>query len=188
MTARSAPRRPRPPLDQKQLEELALRYVGKYATSLAKLSSYLARKVRERGWAGDEAPDFAGLAARFSEIGYVDDRAYALSKAQSLTSRGFGKRRVEDKLRLDGIGEDEGADARLHAEREALAAALRFAQRRRIGPFAADAADRHQREKAIAAMVRAGHSFSLARAIAGLRPGAEVDEDDLRERAGVTEA
>jgi hypothetical protein len=31
-------------------------------------------------------------------------------------------------------------------------------------------------------MVRAGHSFTLARAIADMPPGAEVDEEELRDR------
>jgi hypothetical protein len=60
-------------------------------------------------------------------------------------------------------------------------AALRFAERRRIGPFSAAAGDPRMREKAIAAMVRAGHSFALSRTIAGLAPGAAVDLEELRE-------
>jgi len=57
-----------------------------------------------------------------------------------------------------------------------MASALKFAERRRIGPFAAQIADRKQREKAVGAMVRAGHSVSLARAIASLSPGASLDD------------
>lgn len=179
-------RRPRPPLDAKRLEELALRYVGRYATSRAKLTAYLARKVRERGWSEGAEPQLDAIARRFSELGYVDDAAYALAKSQALTGRGFGKRRVEEKLRFDGIGEEDGSAAREHADGEAVAAAIRFARRRRIGPFAAEAADPRRREKAIAAMVRAGHSFALSRAIAGISPGSEIDEEELREHAGLT--
>ena len=179
--------RPAPvPIDAKRLEELALRYVGRYATSKAKLISYLARKVRERGWEGGQAPDLEALANRFSDLGYVDDAAYALNKSQSLSSRGYGKRRVEEKLRLAGIGEEEGRAARRHAESEAVDAALRYAKRRRIGPFSAGETDRKQRERAVAAMVRAGHSYGLARVIADMPPGAEVDRDELSERSGLT--
>ena len=177
-------RRPRAsvPLDSKRLEELALRYVGRYATSRAKLVAYLARKLRERGWSGDRSPDLEALAGRFSELGYVDDAAYALAKSQSLSSRGYGKRRLDDKLRLAGIDEGDGAAAREHADTQAVDAALRFARRRRIGPFAAQEPDFKQREKAIASMVRAGHSFGLARVIADMPPGAEVDMNQLCER------
>ena len=58
---------------------------------------------------------------------------------------------------------------------EGLDSALAFARRRRIGPFATVAADRAQREKQIAAMIRAGHSFTLARRIALAEPDAAID-------------
>ena len=66
---------------------------------------------------------------------------------------------------------------------EAVAAALRFAKRRRIGPFA-DARPRpKEREKALAAMIRAGHPFALAREIMALAPGSEIDLAELAERS-----
>lgn len=174
-TARRAPT----PLDEARLQELALRYVGKYATTRAKLGAYLMRKVRERGWAGERNPEIEALASRFAELGYIDDAAYALSKARALSARGYGKRRLSDQLRLAGVGEADGAGASAHADAEAVGAALRFAERRRIGPFAAEAVERPQREKWIAAMIRAGHSFGLARAVASMPPGTNVDADQL---------
>jgi regulatory protein len=173
-------RKPLPPLDEARLNELALRYVGRFATTRAKLRSYLGRKVRERGWGGDREPDFAGMAERFAGLGYVDDASYALSKSQSLISRGYGKRRVVQALRAAGIGEDDSSTARDHADIEAVTAAVRFARRRRIGPFAqAVPADPRDRDKALAAMIRAGHAFDLSRTILALAPGEEVDIDQL---------
>ncbi len=183
--ARSRPLRQRPPLDSKRVEELAIRYVGRYATTRAKLTAYLARKVRERGWTDEREPNFDALADRFCELGYVDDAAYALAKSRALSSRGYGKRRLNENLRVAGIDEEDSAAAREHADGAALDAALRFAERRRIGPFAADAPDPRQRQKAIAAMVRAGHSFPLAKAITALGPGAAVDIENLREQGGL---
>lgn len=169
-----------PPLDEGRLNELALRYVGRFATTRAKLQSYLSRKVRERGWDGAREPDLAAIAERFSAQGYVDDSSYAVTKSQSLTARGYGKARVMQALRAAGVEEAEGAAARDHAEREAVSAALRFAQRKRVGPFAEIAPrDPRERQKALAAMVRAGHAFELARAIVALPPGTEVDPDQL---------
>jgi regulatory protein len=165
------------PLDPGRLQELALRYVGRYATTRAKLRQYLVRKIRERGWAGDGAPDLDRLADRFAEIGYVDDAAYALAKSRSLTARGYGKRRLVDQLRHAGVDEADRMEATTYADNEAVGAALRLAQRRRIGPFATQAADPQQRQKWIAAMVRAGHGFALAKAISGLQPGEEIDLD-----------
>jgi regulatory protein len=172
----------RPPLDQHRLEELGLRYVGRYATTRAKLRAYLSRKIRERGWDEPREPDLEALANRFASLGYIDDAAYALSKSHALTGRGYGRRRVIEKLRLAGVGEKDGAAAAEHADNEAVASALRFASRRRIGPYAAAAPDPKLREKWIAAMVRAGHSFALAQAVSRLEPGVEADVDALAER------
>jgi regulatory protein len=175
------PRKPRPPLTAATLDELALHYVGRFATSRSKLTTYLKRKLRERGWDGEAEPDLDALAGKLARLGYVDDRAYAVSKARSLTSRGYGERRVGQALTLAGIREDDGADARLLAQSEAVESALRFARRRSIGPFANARPDPRERERALSAMVRAGHRFGLARAIVDLEPGAETDPEALAE-------
>jgi len=178
MAARQ-PRKPRPPLTAAKLDELALHYVGRFATSRAKLLSYLKRKLRERGWDGETEPDLEGLAGKLVRLGYIDDRAFAISKARSLTSRGYGERRVGQALAMAGIGEDDGSEARSLARSEAVESALRFARRRSIGPFARAAPDPREREKALAAMIRAGHRFGLARVIVNLEPGAEADLEAL---------
>jgi regulatory protein len=175
-------RRPRPPLTSAKLNELALAYVGRFATTRAKLRTYLGRKVRERGWDDSPAPDFEAIAERFAAQGYVDDAAYALSKSRSLTGRGYGIRRVEQSLRTAGVEEEDAAPARAHAQSDCVEAALHFAERRRLGPFASDPTDRNGRERALAAMIRAGHGFGLARAIVDLPPGAEINLVELAEK------
>lgn len=187
MNGAPRPRRRAPPLDERKLDELALAYVGRFATTRAKLRRYLARKLRERGWEGVREPDLEELAERFAERGFIDDAGYALARAQALTAGGYGKRRVLDRLRSAGVEDRDSAAALAHSDGEALAAALRFAERRRLGPFAAEApADAKQREKALAAMVRAGHGFGIARAITRLAPGAPVDLEELACEARLT--
>jgi regulatory protein len=180
VTVRAKPRKPRPPLTGESLSELALAYVGRFATSRAKLAAYLARKLRERGWAGDAAPDVDGLVERFAANGYVDDAAFALARSRALSARGYGPARLRQSLRAAGIDEQDAEAARELAHSGSVEAALRFARRRRIGPFADQRPDRAGREKAIAAMIRAGHGFEIARAILDLEPGAQVDPDDVR--------
>ena len=160
---------------------MALIYVGRFATSRAKLTSYLKRKIRERGWDGGGEPDVEAVTERLARLGYIDDAAYALSKAGTLTARGYGAARVRQSLRAAGIGEDDGAGARDFAAAGAVAAAIKFAQRRGLGPFAARELDQKGREKALSAMIRAGHGFALAKAILSLAPGTEVDEEVLAE-------
>ena len=174
-------RRAAPPLTQPALQELALRYVGKYATTRAKLRTYLARKVRERGWDGGREPDLDALANRFAELGYIDDASYAVAKSRALSARGYGKRRLAENLRQAGVSGEDGRAAFETADAEQVDAALRFARRRRFGPFASASVERPEREKWIAAMVRAGHAFGLARRIANMAPGSVIDPADLAE-------
>ena len=165
---RDRPRRKPRPLDAAKLEELALAYVARFATSTGKLERYLKRKLYERGWEGREdgadPPDVDALVERYAERGYVDDAAYARMRSADLLRRGYGGRRVSQALGEAGVGEAaRGAVAPSdHAAREA---ALRLAEKRRFGPFAAAPVEREKREKQIAAMLRAGHTFDHARAV-----------------------
>ena len=94
--------------------------------------------------------------------GYVDDAAFARSRAGSLLRRGYGARRIDQALQAAGIDEAERKAARASraAQREA---ALTLARKRRFGPFGDEAPDRARREKQIAAMLRAGHALDSAR-------------------------
>jgi regulatory protein len=161
----------RRPLDGKALENMALRYVGRYATTRSKLRTYLRRKLQERGWQGDAEPDLEALVERFVGLGYVDDAAYAAAKTDSLQRRGYGDRRITQALGAAGIAAGDIADARSVAAENAMDAAIRFARRKRIGPFAVDNADRAAREKAFGTMVRAGHALDIIRAVLALAPG-----------------
>jgi regulatory protein len=167
----------KPPLNQTKLRDLALHYVGRYATSTAKLSGYLSRKIRERGWDGPAA-DIEAMIANFVELGYVDDAGYAAARARSLTQRGFGLRRVNEDLRAKGIDEADSVGARDQAAAESWQAAERFAQRKRIGPFAASEASPETRQKQLQAFLRAGHGFDIARAFVRAAPGQIVEHFD----------
>lgn len=172
---RQEPRPPRPPprpLNTGQLAEMALGYAARYATTAAKLARYLARKLRERGWDGDEPPDVPALAARLAGHGYVDDRVYAQTKARGMAARGLGARRVRGALSAAGVcAEDQDAalapeDADTDPATAALATAIAFARRRRLGPFAREPApDPARRQKDMAAMLRAGHGMDTARQV-----------------------
>jgi len=174
-----ARRRPPRPLDPARLEELALAYVARFATTAGKLRTYLQRKLRERGWTGDELaeededtpppPDIETLIERFVAQGYVDDAGYARMRSADLLRRGYGARRVSQQLMQAGIAEDLREDV-APGEAERRAAALALARKRRFGSFglreAREGEEAHRlREKQLAAMVRAGHDFEHARRV-----------------------
>jgi regulatory protein len=163
MSASPRQKRTLPPLDAARLDELALAYVARFAASAAKLETYLQRKLRERGWAGEGAPPVPAIVARFVAAGYVDDAAYARMKAGSLRRRGYGERRIGQALGAAGIAEEVREEVR-GAEGAQRRAALAFGRRKRLGPFGAGV-DRAGQEKQLAAMLRAGHRMDLARAV-----------------------
>ena len=152
---------------------MALAYVARFATSAAKLERYLRRKLRERGWEGEDEPDIPAMVDRYVERGYVDDAVYARAKAGDLLRRGYGGRRVRQALGQAGIGESVADDV-APAEYTARTAAAHLARKRGFGPFAATPVDREKREKQIAAMLRAGHTFDHVRAVLDA-----VDEDNV---------
>lgn len=150
------------PLDTVRLEDIALAYVARFATSAARLEAYLRRKLRERGWAGEGEPDPSALVSRYVELGYVDDRGFARARAKGLLRRGYGPRRVDEALGAAGIDRAIRETVRADEAGERRAA-LTLARKRGFGPFGAEPPDRDRREKQIAAMVRAGHSYASAR-------------------------
>ncbi|MGX7953651.1 regulatory protein RecX [Tsuneonella sp. HG249] len=148
----------------RKLDELALAYVARFATSAAKVEQYLVRKLRERGWDDKKTADPRAIVDRFVELGYIDDEAWARAKSGGLSRRGYGQRRVNQTLAAAGIAEDIRNEARL-GEAEERRAALALASRRRFGPWGERTDDGDRRQKQIAAMLRAGHGFDAARAV-----------------------
>jgi regulatory protein len=173
---RSAPRERRPPtpLDAARLEERALAYVARFATTRGKLTDYLKRKLAERGWSGEGEPPIAALVERLCAAGYVDDAAYARAKSGSLLRRGYGQRRVSQALGAAGIDAETRAELAPN-ERAAREAALAFARKRRFGAFDMVTADRARQQKQIAAMLRAGHSLDIVRALLNIASIAEAE-------------
>lgn len=168
--AQRAERRVPKPLDPARMEEMALAYVARFATSAGKLADYLRRKLRERGWEGEgnaeaAGPDIAGIVERFVALGYVDDATFARAKAQGLLRRGYGGRRIDQALGAAGIAEPLREESRGN-EAERRSAALVMARKRRFGPFGKDGTiDRALREKQVAAMLRAGHPLDHVREV-----------------------
>ena len=179
-------KRAKPPLTEAKLRDLALHYAARFASTGARIEGYLVRKIRERGLAEDAdgrtvEVDVPALVARLVELGYVDDDAYARMRARDLGARGYGARRVEETLRHAGVGERL---RRRHAPGEAAGrrAAALMAQKKRLGPFGAggeglDPLFAHKaHEKAVAAMLRAGHQYDHVKMVLAARGIAEVEE------------
>lgn len=188
----------KPPLNETALRDLALHYAARFATTGARLETYLARKLKERGVAEDADGrtmhiDIPALVARLVELGYVDDDAYARARARDLGARGYGGRRVEQVLRFAGVGEGL---RQAHAPGEAAGrkAAALMAQKKRLGPWGVGRevsgdplARRKAHEKAVAAMLRAGHQYDHVRFILAASREEDVTQwlDEAADEEGI---
>ncbi len=170
-------KKPPPPLNDERLRGLALHYVGKYATTQAKLTTYLARKIRERGWSNERPPDIDALAEQFAELGYINDAQFAESRSRSFVRRGYGERRLNEDLRASGIGDADAVPAKEHMAESSFTAAQNFARRKRLGPFASEAAPPEKRQKQLQGFLRAGHGFEVAKRFVNADPGQIIEDD-----------
>jgi len=161
------------------LERAALAHLARFATSEAGLRRVLMRRVARAARAGTVDPDTAAAAveallARYRRSGLIDDRVFAEARAASLHRNGSSARAIRAKLAQKGIAAALIEVALQGLAREAgglaeLAAAVNYARRRRLGPFAdpsrREAARETRRERDLAALGRQGFSLDVARRV-----------------------
>src|ERR1700730_3860787 len=147
------------------LENAALHYLERFASSSANLRRVLMRKVARSARAhGSDPADGAGLVeaiiARYLQSGLLDDAAYAAQKAASLRRRGTSRYGIRGKLAVKGVGGAliDAALERLDDEQASgdLLAACALARRRRLGPYRPQEEQAPHRRKDLAALARAG--------------------------------
>ena len=174
--ARKAPRK----MTQTRLENIAIYYLQRYASSAENLRRVLLRRAdkalhvhggdREeiRQWIDD-------LVKRMIRSDVLNDLRYALGRATALRRLGRAPAKIRAQLAAKGVSRsiiddvlaetavtDTGEDA-------ALEAALAYARRRRLGPFS-EKPDTHdeiraQNKKHLAALARAGFTYDVARRV-----------------------
>ncbi|MDE2164760.1 MAG: RecX family transcriptional regulator [Alphaproteobacteria bacterium] len=165
---RKLPRR----MTAERIENVALHYLSRYASSSGNLRRVLMRRVERAAAAHDDDPAAGAelvdaLIARFLRSGLIDDRAYAAQKAASLRRRGTSRFGIRGKLRQKGVGADlvnetvaqldgGGSDA------GEFAAACALVLRRRLGPCRSAGQRAAMRQKDLATLARAGFGLAVA--------------------------
>jgi regulatory protein len=166
-------------LDEAALREAALAYAARYGGTAAALRRVLDRRIRRWSEALTAAEDadreairaeaaalgqVAGrVVASLAALGAVNDTAFAESRAARLRQAGRSRRAVLAHLGAKGIGAALAAAAAPEDEAAEFAAALAFARRRRLGPFARAGAAGGDRSRVLMAFGRAGFSGAVAR-------------------------
>lgn len=169
-------RRPKIPrkISATSLDNAALYYLGRYATSSQNLRRVLVRRVARAAKHHDTDIEACTLMVdqlitRYLEAGLLDDVLYARTQGASLNRRGKSLRVIRGWLAQRGVDPDIIDDAIKALSREVgepdLAAAIAYARRRRFGPFRQKDKTPQQQDKELAAFARAGFSYGLARRI-----------------------
>ena len=174
---------PRKPAHVRMMSK-AVDYLGRYASSRHKLGQILQRFAR-RKLTDYDADDIAAAIEQTinqcSQLGYLDDRQFAVTVARSQRRLGRSQALIRHRLRQHALGDDLITYALAEADENCangdLQAAIRFAQRRRLGPFAQRHSAHQQRldaqqwkQRDLGAMARAGFSMVTSRQI--------LDHDD----------
>lgn len=175
------PRSSPPSVTPAALEAAALEYLERYASSVENLRRVLMRRVERAARAGaiersEGRERVAAIVERLRARRLVDDAAYADGRTRSLNRQGRSRAAIARTLAAKGVepGAIEAALAALAETGETdVHAALRFARRRRLGPFRAAKERAARRDRDLAALGRAGFSYDVARRVVD----AETPED-----------
>lgn len=174
---------PGPAPTKNALHEAALSYLARGSATAATLGRVLERKIgnwARRASRAARNPELiatdlatcreqiAAIVARFREVGLINDATFAESRVRSLTRAGRSRRAISAHLTAKGVDAETARQALPNDASIELDAALAFARKRRIGPFAREEADRAAKQKALAAMARAGFGWSTCERALGM--------------------
>lgn len=160
------------------MRQVAVAHLQRFPCAKAHLRRVLTRKIRRstRHYGDDPQPLFTAAEAAIDDLdggALLDDRRYAAALAASLHRRGKSLRAIRHKLREKGVDGETTTEALagLTDDDESRAdtdfkAAVRYARRRRLGPFQRTAERRaERREKDLAALGRQGFGYGIARRV-----------------------
>ncbi len=159
-----------PAMTAEYLREATTQYLERYMPSEFQLKQVLWRKIDKnihlRG-SGNRSEYGAMIMEELryrKEIGALDDQRFAAAWVESLHTKGKSKIQIRVKLQQKGIDRCIINKALIPLDDEeqdfAFEAAVRYARKRRFGPFQVDPQKRKERyKKDVAAMMRAGHSY-----------------------------
>lgn len=184
------PRKPPKPLSEDRLRATAVEYLARFAASRAQVLQVLERKIKRdlaRLEGGSDAAPWRQAARRIvddlARQGFLDDHRFAAARARRLLENGKSLARTRADLEARGVAADVIAASLAQALGDAsaetadLAAAVRFARRRRLGPFAVEPGDAAAHRKALAAFARAGFSYQVARRVLAAADAAALDAE-----------
>ncbi len=176
------------PITASYLQNAAAFYLERYASSAEGLRRVLRRRVRKAEMLDAPVMDnveqaIEAVVQKFAAAGFLDDKAFAQTKARSLHRRGTSTMMTRQRLQAAGVDGDT-VDAAMTALDDELGtdsgsrertAAIALARRRRLGPFRTSDREFH-RARDMAALARAGFAYELARRVVDAATPEALDE------------
>lgn len=162
---------PKPPT-KARLRNIALYYLDRFESSEENLRTVLKRRIDkyvffDKGYNPTAAYQWAEeVIAECLKQNFVNDERYAEFKVNNYLNAGKSRRYIEQKLKQKGI--DESVVAKFFDEDNysELETALNFAKKKKIGRFREDESKRaDNRQKDLAALVRAGFDYDVAKTV-----------------------
>lgn len=157
-----------------RLKNIALYYLKRFESSVDNLRQVLRRRVNDYA---RQTPDFnkheayqwiEDILADCQRLRYLDDDRYARLKVQNYLAAGKPARYIKTKLCQKGIGAEEIDRLVNEAEYDPVEMAYKTARKKRIGPFRPDEESRREnRQKDMAALIRAGFDYDVVCQVLG---------------------
>lgn len=162
-------------ITESSLRNIALYYLQRYASSKENVRRVLMRRVHRSALVHedldtDEAARWVDqLVEQLAKSGMIDDEIYAEGQMKALFRRGISPRVIAQRLAQKGIDAElvQKTISKLNANsaNPKMSAAIKFAKRRRFGPYQTRG-DRNERtDKDMAAFARAGFDYETARKV-----------------------
>lgn len=160
-------RRPQKKITPQRLKNIALYYLKRFDSSVENLRQVLQRRVRAYV---KENPEFdkrqavewiETILADFERLGYLDDKRFAEIKICGYLAAGKPERYIMPKLKQKGISEDIVNEILQSQEYDVFEMALKFARKKKIGPFRDEQVRREYRQKDMGALIRAGFDYDI---------------------------
>lgn len=150
-----------------RLRNIALYYLKRYETSTANLRQVLRKRVNDYAFYNKEFDKqeayvwIEDIVADFLRYGYVNDERFAEIKIRDYIQMGKSVRYIKAKLKEKGLNDDLVEQLLETQDYDELEAALKFAQKKRIGRFRATDKQVEYKQKDMAALARAGFSYDV---------------------------
>lgn len=148
----------------------ALQYLGKYASSSTNLHQVITRRAKRKfdDLETEQVTALADHAVNFcTDNGFLNDTSYAEMKASSGRRKGHSSRKIAATLSQKGV--DREVISQTLSDTDDFEAAVRYASRKRMGPFRTRPKDEKTDRREAASFARQGYSSEISYRVLNLR-------------------